>query len=194
MKMPRVSIAAIAVAATLASGASALADELQVFCAGSTSCVTGGANVVTTNQTPTFGFLDTGGPATGNLFIDFLVPTNLGPTGPTLTPFDGTSSTLTGTATKITPASPNTQPWSSSSPDKQLGPFQFGSGAPNGNPISALGNGGPFFVYSLEFTNITLNKTAGAPDWTSSTLPLFTVIIAFLDTTPSSTGGPCTNG
>jgi len=179
MSRVSMSIAAIAVAATLASGSSAFADELQVFCAGTTTCGTNGVNITTTNPTPTFGLLDTGGPATGTLFLDILSPTKLA-TGPTVT---STPAGFSGTLSLISPTA-----WSTSPPD--LGVFQFGANGPKGNPISALGQGGPFFVYSIEFTGITLPKMAGTPTWTTSTLPLFSVILGFFDVGGT---GACTN-
>ena len=74
----------------------------------------------------------------------------------------------------------------------QLGPFQFGSNAPNGNPISSLGAGGPFSVYDVVFKGITLsNSTGTSPDWTSTTLPLGAVIVGFFD---EGGTGSCTTG
>ena len=185
--MSRVSLGAMAVAATLAGGSTAFAASLHFVCAGGTTCATS-ANIITTNQTPTFGIQDDGaanGGSTGNLYIDFLVPTSVVGFSATLSGVSPTPSG--GPTTPVVPTGANTQPWNGA---PQLGPWQF-AGGPNGNPASALGGGGPFNVFDIVFTGITLFKAnVTPPEWTSSTLPFGTVLVAFFDT-PSGAVGTC---
>ena len=176
--MSRVSIAAIAVAATVATGSSAFASSVHFFCL-PTACGSNGANLISGTQTPNFGINITGGGSSisGTLYIDFLIPAGN----------PGFSATLTGPPSGTTGAALGT--WTTSPPD--LGVFQFGANGPKGNPISALGAGGPFTLYDIVFSGITLSGSGTTPNWTSTKLPLGAVLIGFFD---EGSTGSCTSG
>jgi len=66
-----------------------LPDPLAGYCAGAEQCVHGSVDAPTSTNPPVdFGFTASGGPSTGDLLIDILIPTTLDPGG---------NYTLTGT-------------------------------------------------------------------------------------------------
>ena len=120
-------------------------------CVGSTpTCNDNGTNTPTSNNPTEFGFTVSPGPASGDLWIDFLEPNNVTLSGPiTIT------GTLTGTATLF-----STTAWTSGQLDTYLG-----ISASPANPIGAFlpstqaldpGATG-FFVYQVNLGAITLN-------------------------------------
>ena len=74
-----------------------LPDPLAGYCAGAEQCVHGSVDAPTSTNPPVdFGFTASGGPSTGDLLIDILIPTTLDPGGNyTLT------GTLSGTASLV---------------------------------------------------------------------------------------------
>ena len=169
--------AAVTVFATAASAAPAT--PLHGYCAGVGQCADNGTNSPThVNPPGDFGFTIGGGPTTGNLFIDVLVPDNA------VQPIGGfaLTGTLSGTASLFNPT-----PWTSGKLDTYLGI----SASPN-NPIGAylpstqaldpLATG--FFVYQANLGSATLNKP-GKPNLSpleniSPNLAIGSYIVGFL--------------
>src|SRR5215468_11229501 len=150
----------------------------------STTCIDNGTNSPTmTNPPLQFGFTASGGPKTGDFFIDVLVPNNV--MNPSALSFALTG-TLSGTASLF-----NTTAWTSGALDAYLGsPI---AGANPNNPIggflpatqaldpSATG----FFVYQVHFASATLqnpsNPNVSPLENISPGVPLASYIVGFLN-------------
>lgn len=154
------------------------ADALHGYCGTgpTTTCADNGTNSPTSTNPPTFLFANSGGSATGDLVLDFLVPsTGILPSSIVVT---GTAS---GTATLFSPT-----PWSSGQLDAYLG-----ISASPANPIGAFAAGGSSYdVYQVNLGTQTLSGTGspftGGVEETSSSLPIDSYIVAFLNTGTTS--------
>jgi hypothetical protein len=135
---------------------------LHGFCSLGSTCLDNNTNSPTSVNPPVFAFAASPGPATGTLWIDILVPNNVG-LGSLPASF-GISGYLTGTATLV-----NTTPWTSgfldtylnisASPSNPIGAYLP---ATQGFQPTATG----FFVFQANVgSNITLPgpSTIGAP-------------------------------
>lgn len=158
----------------------ASASPMHGYCAGIGQCVDNGTNSPTSVNPPSdFGFTIGGGPTTGTLYVDVLVPDNAPQ------PIGGfaLTGTLSGTASLFSPTA-----WTSHQLDAYLGI----SASPN-NPIGAflpstqvldpLATG--FFVYQADLGSATLNKP-GHPNVSpleniGPSLAIGSYIVGFLD-------------
>jgi hypothetical protein len=161
-------------------------DPLHGYC-GVGQCIDNGTNSPTTNNPPQdFGFTASGGPTSGDLLLDLLVPDNLAG-GPSF----GITGTLTGTAILFSAA-----PWTSG----DLATFLGLSPAKPANPIGAylpstqaLDPGATgFFVYQVDL-GMTILQSPSSPNVSplenisSGVLPIASYIVGFLNTgTPTA--------
>lgn len=142
-------------------------------------CSANNSNSPTSTNPPTFGFTVSPGPATGNLVLVFLVPTN--GTIPVSIGFTGTSNGASdGTAMLFSPTA-----WTSGQLDSYLG---ISASPTNGiNAFNDITN--PkipgFDVYTADVGTFTLPKQANpddSPYWTvTGGLPIDTYIVGFFN-------------
>jgi hypothetical protein len=168
-------VAVVAILVGLASAAQA--DTLHGFCTG---CSDNGTNTPTTLNPPTFGFGGSSG-ATGNFFLDILVPDNQDPSPSTLS--FSVSGDLTGTATLV-----STTPWTGGF----LKDYIPHAGASPANPIGAYlpstqtvdpGAMG-FFVYEADLGTATVGGPTTGPSLSlGSSVPVGSYLVAFIKDT-----------
>jgi hypothetical protein len=179
-KSPLAFYGCMALLATLS--APAFAATLHGYCGGAGQCIDNGTNSPTsTNPPANFGFTSSPG-ATGDLFVDLLVPNNL-VSNPSSLSF-GLTGTLTGTATLF-----NASAWStgslapylgiSASPDNPIGAY-----LPSTQALDAGATG--FFIYQADLGAATLqspsNPNVSPLENLSSGLPQGSYIVGFLNT------------
>ena len=173
-----------------ASATALHATALHAFCFSPTAtCTDNGTVTPTTNPSPNFGFWYSSGPATGDFYVDILVPNN--------DPLPS-SLTLTVTGGAISPAVANefsTSGWTS----KFLAAY-LGISASPANPIGAWlpttqGNdpgATGYYVFQADLGSNTLAGAAGSgPDLNAGTLDLGTVVVGFLETNSCNKNGDC---
>ncbi len=179
-------IGAIAGGLSLAVFSAPAAATLHGYCApAATECIDNGTNSPTSVNPPSqFGFTTAPGPATGDLFVDVLVPNNEDST-PSKLSFALTG-TLSGTATLFSSSA-----WTSGQLDAYLGaPIK---GASPANPIGAYlpatqgldPSASGFFVYQVNLGTTTLQKPSSpnvSPlESISPGLPLASYIVGFFN-------------
>ena len=177
----------VAAAAGLLWSFSASATALHAFCFSPTAtCTDNGTVTPTTNPSPNFGFWYSSGPATGDFYVDILVPNN-----------DSLPSglTVTGGANGSVGATEYGSGWTSG-----LLAAYLGISASPANPISAWlqttqGNdpgATGYYVFRADLGSNTLAGAAGsAPDLNAGTLDLGTVVVGFLETNSCKKHGDC---
>ena len=132
---------------------------LHGFCSLGDVCTDNGTNTPTSVNPPVFGFSASPGPATGTLWIDFLVPDSISlgslPSAYTI------SGALSGSATLF-----SSTPWTSGQLDAYLG-----IGAAPTNPIGAYAAGltyqpgsDGYYVFQVNLGATTLPSNSGAND------------------------------
>lgn len=154
-------------------------DPLHGYCGGAGQCIDNGSNSPTSNNPPSnFGFTVSPGPASGDLWVDILTPSN--EAGASSYALTGTAS---GTATLF-----SATPWTSGGLDAYLGI----SASPN-NPIGAFAGSTDtgdtsstgFFVYQVDLGSMTLqspsNPNVSPLENLSSSVPVGSYIVGFLN-------------
>jgi hypothetical protein len=166
--------------ATYAIATPVNAGTLHGYCAGILQCIDNGTNSPTTNSPPIdFGFTSSGGPVTGYLQIDLLIPNN---------EFQNSSYSISGTLSGLATLFSGTA-WTTGQLDTYLG-----INASPTNPFGAFATGlsydpgaTGFNVYQVNLGSITLNSPSSpniAPLFNISggPLPAGTYIVGFLTT------------
>ncbi len=157
------------------------AGTLHGYCAGILQCIDNGTNSPTTNSPPIdFGFTSSGGPVTGNLQIDLLIPNNES---------HNNSYFITGTLSGEASLFSSTA-WTSG----ELGTYLGISASPT-NPFGAFATGlaydpgaTGFYVYQVNLGSITLDSPSSpniSPIFNilnQGPLPAGTYIVGFLTT------------
>lgn len=151
------SLCCVGLLACLAS--TAKADALHGFCWGTSTCSDNGNNSPTTTNPPDFGFQNSGnGDTTGDLVLEFLVPTNEDGTSSALSPSVKDGSTVTDALLFSSTA------WSSGQLDAYLG-ISASPTNPIGNYTGSLDAGDPtaagFYVYQDDLGSQTIGGTGG---------------------------------
>ena len=173
---------------SFSASASALhASALHAFCFSPTAtCTDNGTVTPTTNPSPNFGFWYSSGPATGDFYVDILVPNN-----------DSLPSglTVTGGANGSVGATEYGSGWTSGFLAAYLGisaspanPIGAWLPTTQGNDPGATG----YYVFQADLGSNTLAGAAGsAPDLNAGTLDLGTVVVGFLETNSCNKNGDC---
>jgi hypothetical protein len=160
--------------------ADTIGDPLHGYCAGAGQCLDNGTNSPTSTNPPSdFGFTVSPGPATGDLFVDILVPDNE-QTG--ITSFVITGD-LSGTATLFSATD-----WTSGMLDSYLGisaspANPIGAFLPSTQTFDASATG--FSVYQASLGSVTLNGASNPNVFPllnlGSDLPTGSYIVGFFD-------------
>lgn len=91
-----ITLAAVGALAWILPASAAQVTALHAFCVSPATCTDNGTVTATSTSSPTFGFWESSGPATGDFLVEILVPNNYAlPPGFTVT--GGTSSPVTAT-------------------------------------------------------------------------------------------------
>ncbi len=179
----------VAAAAGLLLSFSASASALHAFCFTPTAaCTDNGTVTPTTNPSPNFGFWYSSGPASGNFYVDILVPNN-----------DSLPSSFTVTdqaqGKTVSASEFALESWTSGSLASYLGisasptnPIASWLPTTQGNDPGATG----YYVFQANIgSNIMLAGAAGSgPDLNAGTLDLGTVVVGFFDV---CNGDNCSN-
>ena len=186
----------LAAAAFAATATPALANPtLHGFCSLGDTCTDNGTNTPTDVNPPVFGFASSPGGATGDLWIDILVPSNLvAPSSFTIT------GALSGTANLF-----SSTPWTSGQLDAYLGlsaspTNPIGAYLPGTQTYDASATG--YFVYSVNLGTTTLLGTSGVGGAGQDSyllqlgqpLAAGSYIVGFLDTDSRSWGATANSG
>ena len=167
----------------LASAVSLRADTLHGFCWGTSTCTDTGNNTPVTANPPDFGFEGSGGPDSGTLLLEFLVPNNddSSPSSLSVTVDDTT------TSTDYTSTLASTTDWANGQLDSYLaGNIDPGLSASPTNPIGGFVDSSDddpgatgYYVYQVDLGSQTISSSG--PDLTLlSGLPTGTYITAFM--------------
>ena len=159
----------------IAAATPVYAKDLHGFC--TPACPDNGTNSPTSADPPIFGFSAAGGPLTGILRIDILVPSNVS---------QPSSYTIMMGGNPFTASRVSATPWSSGQLDSYLGI----SGSPT-NPIGAYGAASSYLVYQAILGSVTVpdQGSPGTPYLSfasGESLLTNSYIVAFLDTDPTS--------
>ena len=162
--------------------ASAKADALHGFCWGTSTCTDNGTNTPTTTNPPDFGFSSSGGSATGNLLLEFLLPTDQ-----VTVPSSVGISVKNGSDTTSASLFSSTA-WSSGKLDSYLG-FNASPNNPIGAYTGSNNTGDPsatgFYVYEDDLGTQTIGGTSGGTQLDLQLLdglPEGSYIVAFMHT------------